>query len=135
MQGTACLNIRVIGTPQIFVGETPLALKHLKSRAILYYLAATGKSHTRDHLAILTWGESSQSEASHSLRSSLYHLHKALQIRGADDALVSNDELLTLDPVFYEEIFRQQSSRISPAAPIVSSTTQSNSCSDAGLLL
>jgi DNA-binding SARP family transcriptional activator len=135
MQGTACLNIRVIGTPRIFVGETPLALNHLKSRAILYYLAAAGKSHTCDHLATLTWGESSQSEASHSLRSSLYYLRKALQTLGVDDALVSNGELLTLDSAFYEEILRQQSSRISPAVPIVSSTIQSNSYSDAGLLL
>src|SRR5258707_6612041 len=102
MQRKAHLNIRLMGTPQVFVGEMPLALNHLKSRALLFYLAATRQSYTRDHLATLLWSESSQSEASHSLRSSLYHLRKALQTLGAEDALVSNGELLTLDPAFYE---------------------------------
>src|SRR5258706_5833177 len=102
MQRKAHLNIRLMGTPQVFSGEMSLALNHLKSRALLFYLAATGQSYTRDHLATLLWGESSQSEASHSLRSSLYHLRKALQTLGSEDALVSNGELLTLDPAFYE---------------------------------
>ncbi len=102
MQGKARLNIRLMGTPQVFVGGVPLALNHLKSRALLFYLAGTGQSYTRDHLATLLWSESSQSEASHSLRSSLYHLRKALQTSGADDRLVSNSPLLTLDPAFYE---------------------------------
>jgi len=102
MQEASRLQIRLIGTPQIFVGETPLALKHLKSRALLFYLAATGISHTRDHLATLLWGESSQSEAYHSLRSSLYYLRKALQEVNAEKALISDGELLSLDPAFYE---------------------------------
>ena len=102
MQKTARLNIRLMGTPQVFVGEMPLALKHLKSRALLFYLAATGQSHTRDHLATLLWGESGQSEAYHSLRSSLYHLRKALQEVKTEEALISDGELLSLDPAFYE---------------------------------
>jgi len=102
MQEPARLNIRLMGIPQVFVAEVPLALKHLKSRALLYYLAATGQSHTREHLATLLWSESSQSDAYHSLRSSLYHLRKALQISGVDNILIGDGESLSLDPTFYE---------------------------------
>jgi DNA-binding SARP family transcriptional activator len=80
----------------------PRTLNHLKSRALLYYLAATGKPQPRAHLAALLWGESGQREAYHSLRSSLYHLRKALQALGADQVLVSDGELLSLAPTFYE---------------------------------
>ena len=102
MQITARLNVRLIGTPQVFVGEIPLSLNHLKSRALLFYLAATGQSHTREHLATLLWGESGQSEAYHSLRSSLYHLRKALQEVKAEEVLISDGELLSLNPAYYE---------------------------------
>jgi len=102
MHKTARLNVRLIGTPQVFVGEIPLSLKHLKSRALLFYLAATGQSHTREHLTTLLWDESGQSEAYHSLRSSLYHLRKALQEVKAEEALISDGELLSLDPAYYE---------------------------------
>ena len=87
MPETSRLDIRLMGTPQVFVAEMPLALNHLKSRALLFYLAATGQPYIRDHLATLLWSESSQSEASHSLRSSLYHLRKALQVVNAADVL------------------------------------------------
>jgi DNA-binding SARP family transcriptional activator len=102
MQKTARLNIRLMGTPQVFVGEMPLALKHVKSRALLFYLACAGQSHTREHLATLLWSESGQREAYHSLRSSLYHLRKALQGVKTEEALISDGELLGIDPAYYE---------------------------------
>jgi DNA-binding SARP family transcriptional activator len=101
-EGTARLHVRLMGTPEIHVGGMLLTLKHLKSRALLFYLAATGEVHTRSHLATLLWGESGQSEAYHSLRSSLYHLRKTLQSMEADTILVSDGELLSLHPAFYE---------------------------------
>ncbi len=69
----ARLHLRLMGTPEVSMGEIPLVLNQLKSRALLFYLGATAQSYTREHLATLLWGESSQSEAYHSLRSSLYH--------------------------------------------------------------
>jgi len=86
-----------MGTPEVFAGASPLPLNQLKSRALLFYLAATGQSHTRDHLATLLWGDSSRSEAYHSLRSSLYHLRKALQAVQADGVLIGEGDLLNLD--------------------------------------
>ena len=98
---TARLNIRLMGTPEISIGGVPLVLNHLKSRALLFYLAATGRPYTRDHLATLLWGESSQTEAYHSLRSSLYRLRKAMQAAKAGEALIRNNGLLILDPDSY----------------------------------
>ncbi|RPI96664.1 MAG: hypothetical protein EHM40_00900, partial [Chloroflexi bacterium] len=101
-EGTAHLSIRLMGTPEFYFGGMPQTLNHLKSRALLFYLAATGQPHTRSHLATLLWGESGQSEAYHSLRSSLYHLRKALQAIQAGEALISDGELLSLDSASYE---------------------------------
>jgi len=101
-EGTVHLNIRLMGASEISMGGMPLALNHSKSRALLFYLAATGQPHTRDHLATLLWGESGQSEAFHSLRSSLYRLRKAMQAVEVDEAIVSDGELLRLDPASYE---------------------------------
>jgi DNA-binding SARP family transcriptional activator len=101
-EGTAHLHVRLMGTPEIIMGGMSFTLKHLKSRALLFYLAATGKAHTRSHVATLLWGEFGQSEAYHSLRSSLYHLRKALQIVPVEDVLVSDGELLSLAPASYE---------------------------------
>jgi DNA-binding SARP family transcriptional activator len=95
--GVVRLTIRLMGSAEISAGGMPLALNQLKSRALLFYLAATRQSHTRDHLATLLWGESGQSEAHHSLRSTLYHLRKALQAAQAEDVLIGEGDLLRLD--------------------------------------
>src|SRR6266581_2905822 len=82
------LTVRLLGTPDARIAGAPLVLHHQKARAILYYLAATGRFHVRDHLATLLWSESPESNARHSLRSSLYHIRQALQEHGRADALV-----------------------------------------------
>src|SRR5512134_1261295 len=92
------LHIRLMGTSEAFVGGMPLILNQLKSRGLLFYLAATGQPHTRDHMATLLWGESGQSEAYHSLRSCLYHLRKVLKVAQLDEVLISEGDLLRLDP-------------------------------------
>src|SRR5688500_18287987 len=109
VESTARLHVRLMGTPEIYSGGVSFTLKHLKSRALLFYLAATGKVYTRSHLATLLWGESGQSEAYHSLRSSLYHLRKAFQANQADkrsgpveELLISDSESLSLNAASYE---------------------------------
>ncbi len=72
------LTICLFGSPEVRIAETLLDLHDQKARALLYYLAATGQSHTRDHLATLLWSETVESNARHSLRSSLYHIRQAL---------------------------------------------------------
>lgn len=94
---TAQLTIRLFGTPEIqAAGEPLLTLHNYKARALLFYLAATGQPHTRDHLATLLWSESPDSNARHSLRSSLYQLRQALYAKGAGEALVGDGNLVFL---------------------------------------
>ena len=93
------LNIHLMGTPEIHIASAnpaALPLNHLKARALLFYLAATGQAHSRDHLATLLWSEAGSSEAHHSLRTSLYHLRQALQSGGAESALIIDGEMLGL---------------------------------------
>src|SRR6266550_1145196 len=90
------LTVRLLGTPDARIAGAPLVLHHQKARAILYYLAATGRPHTRDHLATLLWSESPDSNARHSLRSSLYHLRQALHAKGADEALAGDGDQVYL---------------------------------------
>ena len=75
------LRIRLPGTPEVWIAGTPLMLHHQEARTLLYSLAATGSLHTRNHLATLWWSESPESNARHSLRSSLSHLRQALLYR------------------------------------------------------
>jgi DNA-binding SARP family transcriptional activator/predicted ATPase len=99
---TARLNICLMGTPEIQVSEAALPLNHLKARALLFFLAATGQPHTRDYLATLLWSESTSGKALHSLRSSLYRLRQALRPFKADTALVSDGEYLSLQGTAYQ---------------------------------
>lgn len=97
IDSTARINIRLMGAPEISIGGIPLVINHIKSRALLFYLAATRQPQTRDHLATLLWGESGQREAYHSLRSSLYHLRQALRAHQVEGRLKSDGESLSLD--------------------------------------
>src|SRR5712691_1606321 len=90
------LTIYLFGTPEARITETPLVLHDQKARALLYYLAASGRTHVRDHLATLLWSESPESNARHSLRSSLYHIRQALQTHGCAEALLVEGDLVSL---------------------------------------
>src|SRR5205085_9019582 len=78
------------------IAETSLALHHQKARALLYYLAATSRPHTRDHLATLLWSETPDSNARHSLRSSLYHIRQALEAQEAVETLIGDSDRIQL---------------------------------------
>src|SRR5579884_1146985 len=91
------LTIRLLGAPEVCVAGAPLVLHNQKAKALLYYLATTGQTHTRDHLATLLWSESPESNARHSLRSSLYHIRHALHAHCADTVLSSDTALIHLN--------------------------------------
>ncbi|HTP09580.1 MAG TPA: AAA family ATPase [Anaerolineae bacterium] len=99
---TSRLTIRLLGVPEAQVAGSPLTLNNQKARALLYYLAATGQPHTRDHLATLLWSESADRDARHSLRSDLYRLRQALRACDADAALNSDGDLIALQPAEYD---------------------------------
>ncbi len=92
----APLSLRLFGVAEIQVAGIPLPLNDQKARALLFYLAATGRAHTREHLATLLWSESVESNARHSLRGSLYHLRQALQSSGAETVFAADGEIVSL---------------------------------------
>jgi DNA-binding SARP family transcriptional activator len=90
INASAQLIIRLLGTPEIRIAGVPLLTLHnYKARALLFFLAATGQPHSRDHLATLLWSESFDSNARHSLRTSLYHLRQVLHAQGANELLIA----------------------------------------------
>ena len=59
MPNPAQLTIHLFGAPEAWLAGAPLALHSQKARALLFYLAATGRAHTREHLdrAIAAFGK------------------------------------------------------------------------------
>src|SRR5262249_45342909 len=92
----ADLRFRLLGAPEVQAAGAPLILHNQKAQALLFYLAATSHPQTRDHLATLLWSESPDSNARHSLRSSLYHLPQALLACGASGRLEVQRNLVYL---------------------------------------
>jgi DNA-binding SARP family transcriptional activator len=98
LDGLAQLTIRLFGAAEIQIDGAPLLLHDQKARALVFYLAATGRAFTRDHLASLLWSEAPDQNARHSLRSSLYHLRHTLQASGCDAALIIEGDLISFQP-------------------------------------
>jgi len=89
----AGLTLSLFGSPRLARDGTPLHLRSRKCIALLAYLAATGTSHSRAHLAALFWPESDTPRSQRSLRYTLWLLRKAL-----DGAwLVADRETVGLD--------------------------------------
>ncbi len=69
------LEIKLLGAPQVTLDSLPVTgFVSRKAEALLYYLACTGRAHTRDSLAGLLWSESSDSAARTNLRGILANL-------------------------------------------------------------
>lgn len=75
----ARLELHLLGTPRILRdGHSLTALTAAKTRALLFYLAVTGRPHTRAALAALLWGDSPDEAARASLRKALQTLRQHL---------------------------------------------------------
>lgn len=72
----------------------PLELPRRKDASLLAYLALYPKSHRREHLATLFWGDTPDFKARSSLRTALSDLRKAL----GKEAVLTGRETITLDP-------------------------------------
>ena len=81
------LTIRLLGTPEIRLGEKPLSFRTRKVLALLIYLAVERGMHSRESLMALLWPESPANSAAVTLRTTLSRLRKALQLAG--DVLVT----------------------------------------------
>ena len=74
----AKLNLECLGQLRITLGKKVLALP-LKAQALLCYLAVSGRSHSREALVGLLWGELSEEAARANLRTMLPKLRQVLE--------------------------------------------------------
>ena len=83
----AVLTIRLLGTPEIFIGDQALPFRTRKMLALLVYLLVERGMHGRESLMALLWPESSSSSAAGSLRVTMSRLRQTLQEAG--DVLIT----------------------------------------------
>jgi predicted ATPase/DNA-binding SARP family transcriptional activator len=75
----ATLAIVTLGSPAITLDGIPVrGFVSNKAAALVYYLAATGRPHTRESLAGLLWAEATESHAHKNLRDVLSNLRRLL---------------------------------------------------------
>ena len=73
------LNVYLLGSPSITLdGEPVTGFVSSKARALTYYLAATGRSHTRESLAGLLWSDVPDATARKNLRDVLPNLRRLI---------------------------------------------------------
>lgn len=72
------LDIRLLGPPQVLVGNAPLEVDTRKAVAILALLAAEGRPFARDELAALLWPDSDDAAARGALRRTLSTMRSAI---------------------------------------------------------
>jgi predicted ATPase/DNA-binding SARP family transcriptional activator len=70
------ISLQLLGSPHIECDGEPLKVETRKTSALLFYLAVTGETHTRDTLSAMFWPESDQSHARGALRRILASLRK-----------------------------------------------------------
>ena len=79
LQKEPTLSIRLIGEPQIFLGENqPVQFQYRKSVALLAYLAATQKAYSREYLADFFWRNLSEKNAQAGLRKTLSDINREI---------------------------------------------------------
>ena len=72
------LKVCLFGSPNIICDEAPLLITSQKAQALFYYLISNRQAHSREKLATLFWGETSERQAKGSLRNTLYELRRDL---------------------------------------------------------
>lgn len=74
------LKLTLLGSPQItLMGEPMSQLTTIKAEALLYYLAITQRTHSRQTLAALLWPNTNEDSARKNLRDALYSLRRRLE--------------------------------------------------------
>jgi DNA-binding SARP family transcriptional activator len=70
------LELTLFGSPEVRLHGLPVTgFRSSKAQALLYYLAVTGRPHTRSTLAGLLWGDQPDPAARASLSKCLSNLH------------------------------------------------------------
>ncbi len=87
------LEVFCFGPPRLEWDGQAIEISLRKALALIVYLTATKKAHSRDALAILLWPDSDQRSARASLRRTLYRLNKVL----GEDILLIAPETVSLN--------------------------------------
>ena len=90
------LKVYLFGSPQIIRGDAVINITSQKAQALFYYLISNRQAHSREKLANLFWGETSERQAKASLRNTLYELRRSLQAEPSGERLQA--EPLQLSP-------------------------------------
>lgn len=73
------LTLRLLGKPQVELGGTVVGgFISAKAQALLFYLAVSGRPHSRKTLAGLLWGDMPEAQAGKNLRNALSNLRSLL---------------------------------------------------------
>jgi len=84
------LILKLLGKPQISRGGAAITgFISAKAQALLFYLAATGRPHTREALAGLLWGHMPDAQAGKNLRNALSNLRMLL----SEHLLITREEV------------------------------------------
>jgi DNA-binding SARP family transcriptional activator len=108
------LALTLLGDFQARLGSGPvLRLRTRKTQALLAYLASPpGRSHSRDKLAALLWGERSQHQARGRLRETLFVLRRALTATDppcldlGSEAVALNADAVDVDVASFERLLK-----------------------------
>lgn len=78
MSASSALRVSLFGLPVVECNHQPILFPTRKSKSLFAFLLLHPESHPREQLAAMFWGESTDEQALHSLRTALTALHKAL---------------------------------------------------------
>ncbi|MEM7333453.1 MAG: BTAD domain-containing putative transcriptional regulator [Chloroflexota bacterium] len=105
------LKISLLGSPKVEYNGSPItAFVSAKAEALLYYLAVTQQSHSRQMLTTLFWYDDDEAKGKASLRVALSNLNKLLPgVISASRVAVelTDDTQLTLDSEKFEKLLRR----------------------------
>jgi predicted ATPase/DNA-binding SARP family transcriptional activator len=92
--GEISLCLHLLGVFRIERDTCPIALPTRKVESLLAYVALFPQEHAREKLAALFWGDSTDEQARHSLRTALATLRNKL----GEDLLLADRETVRLNP-------------------------------------
>ena len=87
------VQIQVLGTPQVILGDAPVKFPYRKTEGIFYYLCMK-KQATRDELVNIFWADTDEKSGKKNVRQVLYQLKK---IMGDDIILTQGNSILMLN--------------------------------------
>jgi DNA-binding SARP family transcriptional activator len=110
----SALQLKLFGSPQIsYQGQPLTGFVSAKVRALLIYLAVTGRPHSRDHLAELLWADTPASTRTN-LRKALSNLRQLigdLLVEDAKESIALNGEQVWVDVVEFGRLSQQSSAQ------------------------